>query len=69
MLYEVITFHSRFRDLDWKAAAMISGYCADVLSPERLSLMEEKARKRLATEDRGVFGPSSPAAATAKTPD
>lgn len=64
-----VEIHGRFRELDWHAAALISGYCADVLRPERMAILEEKVRKRLATEDRGVFGPADPSVTTAKSPD
>lgn len=64
-----VEIHGRFRELDWHAAALISGYCASVLSPEHMATLEEKVRKRLATQDRGVFGPADPSATTAKAPD
>jgi hypothetical protein len=45
-----VEIHQSFRKLEWKSAALISGYCADLLHPEHMAILEAKAKARETTE-------------------
>jgi len=64
-----VEIHNRFRKLDWQAAALISGYCADLLRPERLSLMERSVRLRAEAAKAVVPRKHDPAVVKANLPD
>jgi hypothetical protein len=63
-----VEIHQRYRGLDWRAAALISGYCADLLRPEGLALLEEEAvQKRAAAVRKSTT--ASPAVQVTAQPD
>ncbi|GAB4317107.1 MAG: hypothetical protein Kow0074_05500 [Candidatus Zixiibacteriota bacterium] len=64
-----VEIHESFRKLEWKAAALISGYCADVLHPQHMAEIEAEAEERAvreAMQDQQTF---SPAVSTSRLPD
>jgi hypothetical protein len=64
-----VEIHERFRRLDWRAAALISGYCSDVFRSPAFAELDKRVRQATAT-DRGEHSPlSSPAAARSGLPD
>lgn len=57
-----VEIHDRQRRLDWQAAAMISGYCADLFRSDWLASREEQHKTTLATEKKKTSHASDPAA-------
>lgn len=41
-----VEIHESFRKLEWKAAALISGYCSDILHPQHMAAVEAEAEAR-----------------------
>lgn len=57
-----VEIHQRQQRLDWQAAAMISGYCADLFRSDWLASREEQHRATLASEKDKTSQASNPAA-------
>ena len=64
-----VEIHDRYRRLDWKAAALISGFCADMLHPEHLAILEEEAKATWASPKTSSKNTVSPAVHTSRTSD
>ncbi len=63
-----VEIHQRHRTLDWKAAAMISGYCADLLRSDWLA-SREKQRKEVLAIEKAKTPPQSDRASIAEPPE
>ncbi len=66
---DAVEIHQRHRQLDWQAAAMISGYCADLLRSDWLASREAQHRETLAAEEKKTSHPSEPAASMPDPPE
>jgi hypothetical protein len=66
---DAVEIHERFRRLDWRAAALISGYCADVFRSPGFAKLDERVHQAAAAERNEQAPLASPAAASAGPPD
>lgn len=66
---DAVEIHQRNRQLEWQAAAMISGYCADLLRSDWLASREAQHRETLAAGQKKMSPPSEPAASVQDPPE
>ncbi len=57
-----VEIHESFRMLEWKAAALISGYCADLLHPQHMATIEEQIEEQATADAMQQHRTISPAA-------
>jgi len=64
-----VEIHQRQQRLDWRAAAMISGYCADLFRSDWLASREEQHEEVLASQKKKTSHASEPAASLQDPPE
>ncbi|MBD3297679.1 MAG: hypothetical protein GF341_03410 [candidate division Zixibacteria bacterium] len=64
-----VEIHESFRMLEWKAAALISGYCADLLHPRHMAAVEEQIDEQATADAMHGHRTISPAAERDRTRD
>jgi hypothetical protein len=64
-----VEIHQRNRSLDWEAAALISGYCTELLRSDWLASREAQHRETLAAQKKESAPPSDPSISITEPPE